>query len=201
MKQEGIDIACFQETRIRKSQEIELQWKCKTHKLYGLHKTREQSIAIWQLKKASKLRKKYSVEGEEIETIPMDSSAAWNHLGIITLIRKDWATNVREVIEDPDSRYLTIPIRVSKDQVLVIINVYAPVKKGENEIFFDTFSEHVSLIRTQYASPDLRIIIAGDMNAYMKTELDKRLVKGDDTIEYTAFKRMIAEHHLIDCFR
>jgi exonuclease III len=201
LEQEGVEIACFQETRISKSQERDLQWKCKTHQLYGLHKTREQSIAIWPIKKTAKLRKKYSVAGEEMESIPMDTSAAWNHLGIITLIKKEWATKVIDVIEDPECRYLTIPIRVNETQILVVINVYTPVKKDENEPFFYSLSQHIGQITLKYACPALRIIVAGDMNAFMKIELDKKIVRGDDTTEHTAFKDMIRQHHLLDCFR
>jgi len=146
--------------------------------------SREDRVAKWRKNKKIKLLREGTLTSEvedKLDGFYKEDSKASE--GVITLVRKSWKDKC-VLLNTKSKRILSILVNVSKDEVLLITNFYAPssnVKK--NDKFFSKMANQVTSARREEITLKKVKIIGidiGDANAVLSNK-DKKVSNGIDS--------------------
>ena len=118
--------------------------------------------------------------------------------GTMILVNPKFDCEILDCIHEPSGRIIILEIKIDETKV-ALINVYAPVEENQQINFF---RELTNLIRKQNYSNDHLLILGGDFNNVLETELDKK--GGQSRTKEKArhnLKKLMEEFYLIDIWR
>lgn len=123
---------------------------------------------------------------------------ASNARGVCIGIVGEFGQVIRNKIIDPNGRFIILELTIA-DKPFVIINAYNENVELQQINFWDTLLSHMENICT---SPDINIILAGDFNMFLNTNLEAQ--GGNPTLKKNSiarFLRIKEKFDLIDIWR
>ena len=118
--------------------------------------------------------------------------------GTVILFRQGFDIQIKEHKEDSEGRYIIAKV-IIEEESFVLINLYAPNRMAEKEIFFVELKKEIESV------PDIEenhIIMAGDWNSIQDVTLDKKggAIKAHETVT-DSMKTLLNSFDLIDIWR
>jgi exonuclease III len=101
-------------------------------------------------------------EEKEKKRVQNKAKHITNSEGMSMFILKDIFPAIK--IQDIDKRVISIALKVSKKHYLVIINIYAPVERNQNNSFFEDLEKKISTYKIKFGGNKIKLIIVGDYN-------------------------------------
>ena len=98
------------------------------------------------------------------------SHGSSNSRGVAILIKKGVDYTPNSKIKDPLGRYIILKAEI-KDQIYVLINIYAPNKDKDS---FKFFADLLARLKNENFDEEENIIVGGDFNCPLNTILDKK---------------------------
>jgi hypothetical protein len=196
----------IQEAIIKEKQKKLIQGKYINYNFKSSTKKQQETRKEYLKGQIKNLKRKYSeIENEEKLDVIVNQHRAISDKGLLSIISKDVGKIIKEVI-DRKHRYI-ITIIERNTEILIITNVYAPSEgEKENDKFFQVFTNKymntVSEIKKMYSNKPIWEVVAGDMNAKVNEELDKKIIRQTyKPKDYDGFNSFMRATKLRDVWR
>jgi exonuclease III len=121
---------------------------------------RDKSLAL--LERYEVIHRPFSKEEKEEKRIQNNSSQTINRESMITFISKKIFPNIQ--ILEIERRVISIAVTVSENHYLIIINIYAPVDKQQNSLFWNDLGKKIKNYKTRLGGSKKEFIIVKDYN-------------------------------------
>ena len=169
----------------------------------GLHKTLKRKIIFSTCRKydVSCLQetfiteKKYDTWKKEWHGTFFHFSCSSNSKGQILLINDKLKIDIQPKLLRADERVIASELVIDKNKYC-IINVYAPNKSKEKQVFFKDLGNFLNKL-----NPEYRVFICGDFNTVLNNKLDIISGENHDMRDINYFKTFIDKFDLHDIWR